>query len=251
MRYSILILWASSASGLVGQQLGKPAPGVLGGQVVSQLNQAPIPAAAVALTVTGSAPDSGAHVVMTADSAGRFAFRDLTPGSYLLEIRAIGYEAGAWRLRLAPGRQIEHVFDLAPMTVKLAPVVVEGTRERPAGRLADFERRRAGKMGYFITRQDIDKLNASNLADVLGTVRGVTLECTGGVCIARMTRAQPGCEPQYFIDGVEATAYFARNTPPHDVLGLEVYRGPSEVPAEFTGSNSGCGVIVIWTKSSP
>ncbi|HZE93699.1 MAG TPA: Plug domain-containing protein [Gemmatimonadales bacterium] len=137
------------------------------------------------------------------------------------------------------------------MTVKLPPVVVEGARERPGGRLADFERRRAGKMGYFITRQDIDKLNASYLADVLGTVRGITLECTGGVCIARMTRAQPGCEPQYFIDGVESTPYFARNTPPHDVLGLEVYRGPSEVPAEFTGSNSCCGVIVIWTKSSP
>jgi len=23
------------------------------------------------------------------------------------------------------------------------------------------------------------------------------------------------------------------------------------VPAEFTGSNAGCGVVVVWTKSKP
>jgi len=244
----------------VGTQQASAGQGTIGGQVVSQVTHAPIPAAVVALTATApppaaaaAAPDSSAplHLSAIADSSGRFAFRELMPGTYRLEIRAVGYAEGAWRLRVAPGRQLDHAFDLEPLTVPLRPVVVEGERGRPAGRLVDFERRRSGKMGYFITTQDIDRLNASNLADVLGTVRGVALDCSAGVCIARMARAQPGCEPQYFIDGVEASPYFARNTPPHDVVGLEVYRGPSELPAEFTGSNSGCGVIVIWTRSSP
>jgi len=225
--------------------------GTIGGQVVSQVTHAPIPAAVVALSTT--APDSSApfHLTAIADSTGRFAFRELAPGTYRLEIRAVGYAEGAWRLHVAPGRQLDHVFDLEPLTVKLAPVVVEGERGRPAGRLVDFERRRSRKMGYFIATQDIARLNASNLADVLGTVRGVKVDCSAGVCIPRMARSQPGCEPQYFIDGVEASPYFARNTPPHDIVGIEVYRGPSELPAEFTGSNSGCGVIVIWTRSSP
>ncbi len=223
--------------------------GSLGGQVISQITQAPILAAVVELTLSG---DSGntTHLSATTDSSGRFLFATLNAGTYRVEIHAIGYEQGAWRLRITPGRPIQHAFDLVPLTVKLPPVVVEGA-QRHADRLADFERRRTGKVGYFLTQQDIEKTNPSTLADVLATVRGVTLDCKGGVCIARMARSQPGCDPQYFIDGVESSPYFARNTPPHDVIGLEVYRGPAELPAEFTGSNSGCGVIVIWTKSSP
>lgn len=31
------------------------------------------------------------------------------------------------------------------------------------------------------------------------------------------------------------------------VAGIEVYRGPSELPAEFGGSVGRCGAIVIWT----
>ena len=66
-----------------------------------------------------------------------------------------------------------------------------------------------------------------------------------------MVRSPPGCYPQYFLDGTESTPYFARNTPPQDVQGVEIYRGSSETPGEFIGSNSGCGVIAIWTKSAP
>jgi len=232
-----------------GQQPSGPQQGSLGGQVISQITQTPIPAAVVDLTLTGDSADT-THLSASTDSSGRFLFATLVAGIYRIEIHAIGYEQGAWRLRITPGRPIQHAFDLVPLTVKLPPVVVEGA-QRHADRLADFERRRTGKAGYFLTQQDIEKMNPSTLADVLATVRGVTLDCTAGVCIARMARARPGCDPQYFIDGVESSSYFARNTPPHDVIGIEVYRGPSELPAEFTGSNSGCGVIVIWTKSSP
>jgi len=224
--------------GLAGQQGGG-----IEGQVVARLSHLPIPGAVVELAEP--------HLTAVVDSGGRFGFPGLAAGTYLLQIRAIGYAEAAWRLRVTDGRVLQHVFDLEPLVVKLPPVLVQGQKAEFGRRFADFERRRAGKMGFFITRQDIERLNASTLADVLVTARGVTLDCSGGTCIARMSRAARGCEPQYFIDGVESTPYFARNTPPHDVLGLEIYRGPSELPAEFTGSNSGCGVIVIWTKASP
>ena len=40
---------------------------------------------------------------------------------------------------------------------------------------------------------------------------------------------------------------------PHEVIGIEVYSGSSEIPAQFNNSrfNSRCGVIVIWTRYGP
>ena len=38
---------------------------------------------------------------------------------------------------------------------------------------------------------------------------------------------------------------------PHVLRGIEIYRGPGEVPGDFGGSNAACGVIVMWTKSRP
>jgi outer membrane receptor for ferrienterochelin and colicin len=35
---------------------------------------------------------------------------------------------------------------------------------------------------------------------------------------------------------------------PDQVEAIEVYRGPSEIPAEYSGNDAMCGVILIWTK---
>jgi hypothetical protein len=35
---------------------------------------------------------------------------------------------------------------------------------------------------------------------------------------------------------------------PGEVVGMEFYRGASEVPTEFSGPDTACGVVVIWTK---
>jgi hypothetical protein len=33
-----------------------------------------------------------------------------------------------------------------------------------------------------------------------------------------------------------------------DVLAIEIFRTPAEIPSEFNGPNAGCGVIVLWTR---
>ena len=35
---------------------------------------------------------------------------------------------------------------------------------------------------------------------------------------------------------------------PIEVAGVEVYRGAASLPGEFGGSDSRCGVVVVWTK---
>ncbi len=187
----------------------------------------------------------------TTDSAGNFRVTGLAPGSQTIEIRAVGYVPTSWRVTLEPRQVLQHTFELDPLPVELPEVVVKGKTPLAERRFADFERRRHSGMGYFLTQEQIERVNPATLVDLLVTANGVQQVCLVNDCVPKMVRSPPGCYPQYFLDGNESTAYFARHTPPKDIKGVEIYRGSSETPGEFTGSNSACGVIAIWTKSSP
>lgn len=214
--------------------------GVLG-RLVARENRHPIASARVQIV--------GTHTTTTTDSAGGFELLGLPPGVVVVEIRAPGYQPGTWRITLAPKQVLLHEFQLDLLAYQLPGVVVEG--ERRQVRFADFERRRRSGIGSFVTQEQIERANPTSLIDILVTVRGVEQICLTNDCVAKMVRSPPGCYPQYFLDGEESTPYFARHTPPRDVKGVEIYRGSSEIPGEFLGTNSGCGVIAIWTKSSP
>jgi len=217
--------------------------GSLVGFVVSASGNAPIAGAAVQLDTT--------EWRATADSSGRFELDNVDTGTYVLHIKAIGYEEGAWRLSLHPNHVTTHSFELTPEAIELPSVAARGKTPLFQRRYLDFERRRATASGAFLTQEDIEKTNAASLVDILVTVRGVQQVCLVNDCIAKMVRSPPGCYPVYYLDGTESSSYFARHTPPQDIKGIEIYRGSSEIPGEFGGSGSACGVIVIWTKSSP
>src|ERR1041384_5793443 len=92
--------------------------GRLTGHIVSSLAGSPIPGAAVEL-------DSTSWKTAT-DSAGAFHFDSVTPGVYLLQVRAIGYEPGTWRVRLRPDQPLDHAFQLDPAALSLPAVGGEG-----------------------------------------------------------------------------------------------------------------------------
>jgi hypothetical protein len=217
--------------------------GALVGFVIASRGSAPVPGATVQLDTT--------EWRTIADSQGRFELDSIDPGTYVLHIRAIGFDEGAWRVRVHPDQVTTHSFSLDQQVVELPGVSVKGSVPLSARRYLDFDRRRHMANGAFFTQEDIERANPATLVDILVTVRGVQQVCLVNDCVAKMVRSPPGCYPQYYIDGIESTAYFARHTPPQDVKGIEIYRGSSEVPGEFGGSNSACGVIAIWTKSSP
>jgi hypothetical protein len=59
------------------------------------------------------------------------------------------------------------------------------------------------------------------------------------------------CEYTYYVDGliwngpIDEIPYRTS-----DLYSVEIYRGPSEIPGEFLGSNTRCGVMVFWTWRS-
>ena len=187
----------------------------------------------------------------SSDGSGHFLHRTLIGGSYVLQVHAVGYIPTAISVRLDSGQAVVQDFQLTTIPPTLAGVVIKGNRGASVGRrFEDFERRKAGGRGQFLTRAQIEARPAMNLSDLVRDMRGIRTECIGFTCTVRAARAVRGCPPAYFVDGRRSTT-FGPSTPIGDIQGLEVYLGPSETPAEFLGNDSSCGVIAVWTKSSP
>ena len=204
------------------------------------------------------APLIGATVVLKrgtpgiqTDSAGRFLTRDLPPGESTILIEATGYAPAQFVVKVPDAGEWDRVFSLDFTGQHLSAVAVQARAEALVTRYTDFERRRQRKLGAFLRWDDLNAGSYSSVGDALRTVRGVRIKCNQETfeCFAYMART-PQCQPVWFVDGVEVRS-FHENTPIRDVYGVEVYRGPGEIPGEYSGAKSACGAIILWTKSRP
>ena len=218
------------------------AQGSLRGRVVDGEMGTPVAGATVQIGKNGP--------TVRTDSGGYFLAQNVTSGLTAIEIKQIGFEPGVFDVRIRDSAVVEGVFPLDFNGYQLPPVVVEARAEALAPRYSDFEHRRHLKMGAFLRWDELKKQGYMSVGDALRTVRGIHMQCDQQrfECFAYIRT--PQCQPTWYVDGFEVHS-FHENTPIRDVYGIEVYRGPGEVPAEFGGSNAGCGVIAVWTKSRP
>ena len=219
------------------------AQATLRGRVIDSELGHPLPSALVRIQ-PGPAP-------LTTDTLGRFEAQGLPAGDAEVTIQAIGYAQGVFTVHLPPAGAVEGVFTLDFTGYRLPEVVVQARAEQLMPRYLDFEQRRRRGHGAYLRWDDIKAQGYSSVGDALRVVRGVRIQCNQQTfeCFAVMART-PQCHPTWWIDGVEVSS-FHENTPIRDIYGIEIYRGPGEVPGEFSGSNAACGVIVMWTKSRP
>ena len=186
---------------------------------------------------------------VTTDSAGRYRLPDVPPGTLILQVRKVGHADATRIVEVEAGSTSTMDVALASAST-LAEVVVT---ERPASprRFDEFEQRRKKGRGQYLGRGEIEKANAMNVPNLLRNMRGVRLECSGITCAVRMARSEGvDCPPEYWLDGRPNNS-FGPTIPVSDLEGVEVYTGPSEAPAEFLSGNAACGIIVLWTKSTP
>ncbi len=203
------------------------------------------------------------------DSAGSVVLRAPFVGMFSLRLRLIGWHlVQEPEVMLAAGAVAELDLVAREIAVELDPIAITVDEVVPPG-LRGFYRRRARGRGWFFTAEDIEKRNPMRISHTLSMIPGVRLYTVDGSHMTvRMNTAigmfgvntsgggsqVPGCPPLLYLDGTPIggiddmldTIVF-----PHEVAGIEVYRRASELPAEFSGSRSGCGVIVIWTKRGP
>lgn len=213
------------------------------GRVIDSEVGDPLPGAVVSIR--------GVSATFITDSLGRFEAIGLPPGEAAVSVEVIGYTPSLFRVRLTGSDKVEQDFALDFSGHRLADVVVQARAERLMPRYLDFEKRRQRGLGAYFRWDELKQGSYNSVGDALRTVRGVRIRCNQQTfeCFAAMVRS-PNCLPTWWIDGIEVNS-FHENTPIRDVYGIEIYRGAGEIPGEFSGSNAGCGVIVMWTKSRP
>ncbi|HEV2130619.1 MAG TPA: TonB-dependent receptor plug domain-containing protein [Longimicrobiaceae bacterium] len=217
--------------------------------------------AALSVSVTNAAtgePLRGAQVILLAtglggvtNEGGALLLESLAPGTRTVEVRYLGFAPERTTVQLENERAADLAFALEVRPVALAALQVKVHKKGRRLELTGFERRKARGFGTFITREQIEARQPQRMSDVLRSVPGVHLASTGfSDSRASMLRSTPSrrCPIQYYMDGVQVFAFNIDDVRPHDIEGLEIYKGASEIPPDFNRGTALCGVIVIWTR---
>jgi TonB-dependent Receptor Plug Domain/Carboxypeptidase regulatory-like domain/Gram-negative bacterial TonB protein C-terminal len=193
----------------------------------------------------------GSAVRTTSDQAGAFRLVGLPLGGAVLEVRRLGYRPVSTPVMIAAGSELQVNPALAPVPEQLAPVQIRSRAEAYDSRLAGFNERKSKHVGYFVTRERLDRMNSARFVDALREMPGVSMRTLrGGVITVSLRGAR--CAPLFFMDGFPAIS----GTMDLDMIdlsgveGIEVYSGMSSIPAEFmaVSGSENCGVIAVWSR---
>jgi hypothetical protein len=201
------------------------------------------------------------EIKLQTNAAGKFRFLDVPAGQYLLIVRRIGYRPVSSIIQVGVRDTLRLAFTLLPTVQSLETVTV--TEERRSMRMIEFDQRRAQGWGYFITGEQIEKRNLPVAADYLRLAPSVSLapsaNASGIADLVAISKREGGsiygdgagaCALQLVVDGVPMPPRFPLELlpTPKEIAGIEVYDGPATVPAQFSGMDRRCGMVIVWTK---
>jgi hypothetical protein len=244
-------------------ELSIPAPASLTGVVTMRSAGTPLAAADVWF------PALDRHA--TTDASGAFRLDSLPPGRTLVQVRHLGFAAVRDTVTLAAGAHITRDFALLSQATLLDTVrtVAQGSFISPA--LRGFEDRRANHAaGYFIADSALRRYDNAALASIIASrVSGLmTVPGRSGATFLVSTRKQcagsvmsvcssPNCFVTTYLDGVLIySAASAGSGPPLDasrmavseLAGVEFYPTSATAPPQYNATDSGCGVLLLWTR---
>jgi len=159
-------------------------------------------------------------------------------------------------------------------------VMLDSVRVTESVVLRSFEEHRRVGLGHFLTRDDLERMRNQTLASVVSQfsggaiVRGrgsdswlakgraiVSLDASmlrRGSVADSARGATRSCYAQIYLNesriysGGEDEELFNLSTIAVDqIAAMEYYAGPAQTPTRYSGLNSRCGVLVIWTRRSP
>ena len=215
----------------------------LNGRVISAETGKPLPRAQVIL-------DSTRQGAIT-DSTGRFRLPDVSPGERTVRVRLIGFSDAETTVEIRPKviTEVTFLLDREALHVEDLTVTVPSGTSGKLDRVG-FLRRQDRGLGVFVTPEEIERRNPDNPSDLLRNLPGIRVgRPVLGQANVRVVRGHNECAPMIYLDGQKARGLDIDQLRREDVLAMEVYRGASETPPEFSFQLNGCGVVVIWTQA--
>ena len=205
--------------------------------------------------VAGGHPLTGAQVAIVGgpstrtNERGEWTIADAPEGTRLLDVRAVGY---------SPERKPVAVIAGAPpvrtelMTMKAVLDTVRVTAARRDNERTGFVSRSRGAAGDFITPEDIARQDPAMVSSLFRMIPRIRLDPGSTRTFLVRGATSTWCTPSVYVDGM----YMADLGPddvdamltPQEIAGIEVYTELT-VPAQFRRAGSGCGSVLIWTRS--
>lgn len=195
------------------------------------------------------------------DTAGRFRIHAPRIGAFTVTAERVGLTTVTTQeLRLNVSESVDVTLRMDVTAVPLEPLTVMARDPLDLGLLAGYferiERQQRLGFGHIITRDRIQERQALDVADLLREIPGVSV-VQGPTRMPAILFRGPGgeCIPMVYINGLlqnrgaaaGSMAVVDDTVRPHELEGVEVYRGVSEMPAEFY-DDTRCGVILLWTR---
>ncbi|NNK64317.1 MAG: TonB-dependent receptor, partial [Gemmatimonadetes bacterium] len=189
----------------------------------------------------------GAGLRMWTDTNGHFAIDSLPPGVHTLRVEGLGYETREVAVVVAPDGAHGVEVPLSRDPIELGPVVVTVRSPRWFGDMSGFQRRMRLAAGFFLTRQDIARVQPARLLDLIREAPGVTVTERFGRAPTIRMRGRV-CDPDLVVDRVPTRdRSLLADLRGADLEAVEVYRSVAENPGEWSRPGA-CGAIVVWTR---
>lgn len=194
------------------------------------------------------------------DSVGRYQLGSIPDGTHEVTVRSMGYQQLTTRIEFGGSTEVRAIFQLSSNAPTLETVNVKGALEpRWVQRLADFEQRRLGGVGVFLTHDKIEKNASMSVPAILRSfLPGVRVTRMGGSDVAISSRGGRNCPLQILMNRLNMyngeSLYFDVNAiVAAEMIGIEYYNAfstPSEFNLRPRGPYGGsrCGTLVIWMK---
>ncbi len=180
-----------------------------------------------------------------------------------MEARSVGYAPHAWYVTTRANGAVRAELVLSRVTVLNGVEVVAAPDTTRLDVTGFTQRRKTSSGGIYIDQARIDALAPSKFTDVLRSLPGVDMRrAYDGANRAILVPVLRGdaqatealCPVQYYLDGrpfdLATGDDIDYNISPREIGSVEVYTGASQVPPQFKGPRSRCGVIVIWTRAA-
>lgn len=214
--------------------------------VVRDSADRPVPNADVVAT-------PGPHRART-DSTGHFIIPGIGGGKYVLHARKLGYSPGEATADLHDNGSLDVTVVLEHHMTALDTVVVRADGTCPERSLDGFLcRKKRGDKGVFMDYTDIDDQDPLYTADLFRDLPGFRVEVRPGrygptrIPVAKGLRCLVS-----LVNGRPATAAAPVPERPYDLMALEIYTEPADVPREYQryvwAGGQRCGVALYWDE---